>query len=543
MEDTETHALDLPADGKPFVPSRFQWEQLQGFLRNNEHPASSSSASQIEALSIQDLSDAAKNEPAEVSVEHYLAGYKSLHAPIRKLPAECLQNIFFFISERIDLGEPGPQSVENIPCLCVTHVCAHWRKSAHGYPTLWTNLVVIFTDSEPKLRRTTSTSLHVQLLAHFLELSRNRPLSIMWMERDDLSPDSLEARRDMMHQLAQHSNRWRQVGIAIFQDVEETTKSLLDKKFPSLENLVLTTNIPHFHLPGFSNAPKLETAVIAGLNLDTLELPWSQLCDLNISNYSPSEMIRVFPQLTNLSELVLANVLNEVGEDIDPRDWMSLTLKEWNILSDWSNEDFVGLNAILRQGSAPSLKDLVLACGARSEHQATTSFLPALSDFVERSASRLTSVRLVAVPVPLDELITFLRVLPHLTLLAFEPKRNEYDTRLFSALTWSDFVPDSDLEDQSHPLQNMLLPCLKGVHFSLPSIDKAGVDLLGRMMKSRWKSHPDRKRGRLTHAQLELGMPLVDFMDFYDMLTAERPRTLHLVVVPLEEEDEKDVEI
>ncbi|KAJ7595322.1 hypothetical protein C8J56DRAFT_1042426 [Mycena floridula] len=162
----------------------------------------------------------------------------ALSAPIRRIPAEILRNIFIFLDAKTILGGDKVQ-VGGFRVAAVSH---HWRTVAFSTQELW-NDIVIDADSSDQL---------LELLVYILDLSQQFPLKLLFREGTVAATGSLASA------LLQQSHRWT---TAKFID---NCASILDKaelSFPELQFLSIHVNSKHCPWPP---TPKLQTPKIHG---------------------------------------------------------------------------------------------------------------------------------------------------------------------------------------------------------------------------------------------------------------------------------------
>ena len=84
-------------------------------------------------------------EQKRTRLDGYLERYRSLAAPIWKIPDEVLGLIFGHLcDEHARLQKIGTEK-HSVPVLRLSAVCSHWRSVLCSTPSFWSNFVVSFT--------------------------------------------------------------------------------------------------------------------------------------------------------------------------------------------------------------------------------------------------------------------------------------------------------------------------------------------------------------------------------------------------------------
>ncbi|THU85946.1 hypothetical protein K435DRAFT_374959 [Dendrothele bispora CBS 962.96] len=97
--------------------------------------------------------------------------YRSLFAPIRRLPLEVLSRIFALVCVECKFSHKEI----DCPSTRLSHVCAGWRELARSIPILWSHININFSwESSIRCGPDTIRS----ILTTHLELSQNLPLSV-----------------------------------------------------------------------------------------------------------------------------------------------------------------------------------------------------------------------------------------------------------------------------------------------------------------------------------------------------------------------------
>ncbi|THU75679.1 hypothetical protein K435DRAFT_706647, partial [Dendrothele bispora CBS 962.96] len=198
--------------------------------------------------------------------------YRSLLAPIRKLPPEVLGHIFHLICT-----ENSATTEIDCPAVHLSHVCAGWRDLARTTPSLWSRISINLFDPEHDPFRLKS------MLTTCLALSYPSPIFL------DLTMDEVDVDEFVLQSVMRHCDRWAEVCLNI-------TASHFDKLSPIKGNLPLLhsltiNDLELFEdldspesLDCFSLAPRLRAVAIGNTDAttDISTLPWCQISDLKL---------------------------------------------------------------------------------------------------------------------------------------------------------------------------------------------------------------------------------------------------------------------
>ena len=250
---------------------------------------------QIDALTSQ--RDALQKEQ-DILDQQLLISCRSLLAPIRRLPAEILLEIFSLLSPTIidcsfveddvewgGTGEMEPIMSHSFPYIALEQVCSTWHQLVTNTPSLWSRIEFEIWDTDPELlskveERMEEVTSNVLYRGHF-------PLDIQvsyW-------PD---AEGDIVYCIWDNCSRFKRLHLKLHEHVSQYNMELFSVEFPSLETLVLENDGSYitwpFRLKGevpvdwFSDCSKLREVQIIGDRLGVFILPWSQLESLSVVN-------------------------------------------------------------------------------------------------------------------------------------------------------------------------------------------------------------------------------------------------------------------
>ncbi|KAJ7644614.1 hypothetical protein FB45DRAFT_298185 [Roridomyces roridus] len=192
-----------------------------------------------------------------------IATLKLVVAPVRKLPAELLVEIFQWTLISLDWGLPKQ-------ALAISHVCAHWRQLACTTPQFWT---------QPFRPDLTKAQSDVYLVTTKLIVERSAPLPIpVTLEKE--APGANHPLAELAFSLAR---RWRSLCCDHTQ-MDRLEKLPMDA-LRRLESVNITTNLACLvDINIFLGAHRLRTVTLDVVNVDCFHMPWSQLTEVTIGH-------------------------------------------------------------------------------------------------------------------------------------------------------------------------------------------------------------------------------------------------------------------
>ncbi|KAF5343342.1 hypothetical protein D9758_014181 [Tetrapyrgos nigripes] len=413
--------------------------------------------------------------------------YRSLLAPIRKVPPEVLGNIFTLccsveskIAERIDS-----------PPIRLSQVCAGWRELAMTTAPLWARLNI---DLNRDMDQMPSGDKMKSMLDTHLTLSKNSPLTLSvtipsrW--------DDLEQAQVVIDCIVPHSSRWQDVSLDISRELLmgpifaaiKGNLSQLQSLFlwpPSKCSISFPTTVATLDV--FTSAPMLRNIQIGSLTQTEPGIPWSQLSDMGLYWQNGTTM---------LHRIKLASAASTIGiywcHDVPLPDLQGPLVHNMRSLTLIQNKYGSSFRQLYDAFILPRLTTLHLS-GAESEI-AKVNFptaylhLPHLLSLIRRSQCSLTSLTLRNLHSPDDDILALLDEIP--TLLSLEihelPTEGDFDNkaitkRLLLEMTFNHRNPRAN--------RSLLLPCLKSLSFRVRPFDYASAFV--RMVQSRWIPNPD----------------------------------------------------
>ncbi|KAJ7630247.1 hypothetical protein FB45DRAFT_1003432 [Roridomyces roridus] len=218
-----------------------------------------------------------------------IAALKQIAAPIRKLPAELLVEIF-----RVVAARAGKRSIPNQtswalkPVLVLSQVCAHWRQ-------LWNYQVNLNLKKAP-------SDTYLATTKTFFERSAPLLVPMLWRGQTQEASPLVQVMLDL-------APRWDSL---VFEasDVSQLHKLSTDalKSLISLD-LKHRDEIPaHEPLKVFLGAHSLRTVRLLVPSMDEIRMPWSQLVDLTLCVWQDEPAEKILDILVQCTNLVAAQL-------------------------------------------------------------------------------------------------------------------------------------------------------------------------------------------------------------------------------------------
>ncbi|CAA7268980.1 unnamed protein product [Cyclocybe aegerita] len=314
----------------------------------------------------------------------FVEQHKAILSPVRCIPMEVLEQIFFWVADDLD---PIPLLPSAVPWM-LGHICRWWRACALGIPKLWINLPAIKIKSK---RRTDDYRTALQVGALWEQLKRSNPLPIRFILIISPSNDGLqELRHPLIDVLTDQAERWQDVEIwgefHSLTALEDVRGRLQGLKALTLD---LEPSLDCRKLDIFAEAPQLQHVECRGAFVGKILWPSNQLrsyedSTTNLTVTGAYEMLRKASSLKRLEIYDLANptvptstlssltVLQVRFTCIRPAEFLNnLTLPaledldlDWSECKDHDGTMFFALRAILSRSEVPScLKSLRLRAG------------------------------------------------------------------------------------------------------------------------------------------------------------------------------------
>ncbi|KIK50774.1 hypothetical protein GYMLUDRAFT_101222 [Collybiopsis luxurians FD-317 M1] len=266
--------------------------------------------------------------------QHSVNAQSIISAPIRKLPAELLDEIFAFYCFSQEGGytlswwDDAASVHLSCPPLKLSHVCSSWRKYLQSRPVFWSSLR--FSSRGFRLNPGT-----FEILIKYLEYSRDHPLDLYYVEEDDFWPSPKV--EEAVAILLDNSTRWRRATLSASEYSAEkwfvyaTTmlKSLSSSDTsrihlghcPALEYLEIPAHLPWSEgiidfLQTLSICPRLKTYYGSSFSWSGHDLDFSQITELSLTSFTGKSIGHLLRPLPALKSLALGSFIY-AEDDVD----------------------------------------------------------------------------------------------------------------------------------------------------------------------------------------------------------------------------------
>ncbi|TFK34181.1 hypothetical protein BDQ12DRAFT_715450 [Crucibulum laeve] len=283
-------------------------------------------------------------EKEKKRMKTYVVERQTIFAPIRRLPADVLGEIFRMVAIDImcDTKTPLPS---------ISYVSYFWRSVSIELSELWSNVTIVL---EPRLSRRN----YEGVLETCLSRSNGRPFSF------ELHADFWGVARDnifiaVVDLLLSHSRRWKNIFLKIPIQAHDQFLRARDA-VPLLESVSLYGERPS-PINWFENAPELRTLRLKYMPSPLIRCPWDQITTLHLDgSYTlVKSLYATLTQTSNLQELDIYVSAGRVQLPSDITHPVELQhLKKLSIRSNSAPVQNVG--SILSIISATSLDELVV---------------------------------------------------------------------------------------------------------------------------------------------------------------------------------------
>ncbi|KAF9077391.1 hypothetical protein BDP27DRAFT_1413804 [Rhodocollybia butyracea] len=239
--------------------------------------------------------------------------YKSLLAPIRRLPSEILHLIFTLFSCDPDMQNIMADSNHvSLPGYTLMAVCSRWRNIALSCPALWQKLrLTALLSDNTRENQDNLASLAAPLKWCLDHAGGTESLEISFRAVMGSNDDAPAPEPEFMRSLFAQSARWRYLNLSLdFTNLEmfPSFAALKNCAFPSLKSLqfcVKHEGLTKFDI--FRAAPQLTQLTLSTLPAveRNVMFPWGQIKTLELSFVDPDyelfEALAFCPSLETLS--------------------------------------------------------------------------------------------------------------------------------------------------------------------------------------------------------------------------------------------------
>ncbi|KAJ7455918.1 hypothetical protein B0H11DRAFT_2066279 [Mycena galericulata] len=281
-----------------------------------------------------------------------IAALRLITAPVRTLPVELLGRIFLLALDPASNLDGSAVLIKDVVLL--SQVCKHWRKAALATPQLWARRLPIFSETRSGEPLLTATKI-------FLERAAPLPVPISLGPGYDASAGANLA--PLLDTLFAVPHRW--LSVTLSTKLLATLAQIPAGTLTSLETLDLRSTpasgeaelLPNVNI--FLLAPRLRRVTLWHVkNTNMFPIPWSQLTNLALADYSPKVCLDVIVRCSTLVSATLH--MSGWPESVSLTDTDTVTLEhlknlEIHISNTSSDEHFT---PFLQRLNLPSLTAL-----------------------------------------------------------------------------------------------------------------------------------------------------------------------------------------
>ncbi|KAJ7250461.1 hypothetical protein B0H12DRAFT_1120499 [Mycena haematopus] len=320
---------------KPVLPSTIS----RNILDTNDPPIEYSSSPIREFISRGEVRRAflnAKIAPLKAELDKLLEERDSLDVEIRKhegavsalrrMPTEILSLIFTFAVPPYAVPNTGKfvssyyfMNMEEGPWV-LSAVCSRWRTISLSQASLWTHILLDFTDDPPD---SPSVKGIVPMVEAYLKRSQEQPLDIIFSPFYETH--CTETEQIVLDLLAAHSDRWEKATLSGSPELYLALRPLVRDNLPILRILHVNVDSDDDELEIselFDSCPALQEAFVnsgryGGNRAVTVDLPLEQLLRYSASNHWINHL-RVLRCASNLVDCVLRLTGDQLVPEGDP---------------------------------------------------------------------------------------------------------------------------------------------------------------------------------------------------------------------------------
>ncbi|KAJ7062275.1 hypothetical protein C8F01DRAFT_1024457 [Mycena amicta] len=228
--------------------------------------------------------------------QEHVGALRYVLAPIRRLPAEMLTEIF----SRVDTGDDDESPIKL--AIRLSAVCGYWRQLVLHTPRLWTTVVI-------KLQLVKLSVEYRNMVKELLERSSPHPIDISFYSAGRKRPEQLFF-APVMDAVLSVAHRWG--GLYLDFDILPALQTIASLPLPHLTSMELNLGYGYVQQPSqspsfFLDAARLTRVSLCMSDFSLLPMPWSQLTDLSLSNHTTQgrEFLDIIPQCSSLVHLQL----------------------------------------------------------------------------------------------------------------------------------------------------------------------------------------------------------------------------------------------
>ncbi|KAF9462347.1 hypothetical protein BDZ94DRAFT_1261656 [Collybia nuda] len=240
--------------------------------------------------------------------------HRNLIAPLRRVPDELLQEIFFHC---LPVDHNPVMSCHEAPLL-LGRVCSHWRSTILSAPRLWSSIHIVVPNYIPALPEDWSSPEtrnqsrdFCEAVEAWLSRSGDLPLSISLLQvpYSNSSPGFVE---QLISTVIRFSFRWRNVSLIVPFAIDSQLFSVSHEALPLLETFFSDTKFGPTPLPDFTpldifRAPHIRAISSHCLKMIPEDVDWSRLTFLSLESsghvdgiLTPSKALGILRKTPNL---------------------------------------------------------------------------------------------------------------------------------------------------------------------------------------------------------------------------------------------------
>lgn len=418
---------------------------------------------------LQEMIVTLKNEQRSLNRQLGLA--KHLMAPIQKLPAEVLRQIFIAHGS-INTIRPDKSATCDIPGFKVASICSHWRSIAIETTALWNNITV-------QIRKDTKYDSCLPLTERLLELSQDSLLNIYISVR--LTTKTVTSTIPMFALLCAHANRWQCLEGSY--DAPRPIADALASMRGRLDNLHTFRLLGAFEECSrwMEGATKLHTLSVFHLDDRSTTIPWSQIVDLRAKEACVPRLAGSLQKLTNLSSLSVDYLRRPEADDEKVISHSNLKALEIFLAI---NEDEEEMQSLFESLTLPQLRSLCIEVENQylTSQNSLTWMSTELPSLISRSSALITYLSLKNVWMGTSDLISLLRIMPVLTSLFL--LESDYEGPNMSPMINDQLLSRMYILHQD---QQPILTRLTFLYLKVSPRASFSIPMFVEMIHSRWK--------------------------------------------------------
>lgn len=413
----------------------------------------------------------------------FMNAISSLSAPIRRMPAELLSQIFHYCTQSQAWSNNTARPVGLAP-LNLGLVCRSWRDIAISAKDLWSDITLDLTGSIQ-----CGPDVTEDILTMFLERSEPLPLCIHLDVGYEVVWDLPISYAGPLRVLAESSERWRMAQLYVSDNMCSPGGSLagIEGKLPILEELDIRYNDGSMLYDNtiFLDCPKLHNVALADGVLPAI--PWEQISSYRSTgpDFSAMMALRWLDVCPPLRDLIVDGYSMRAAKYIPASYAVSSNLQI--LVINTTIYEAVGISTFLDLLTLPSLKSFSMKCTvplSDSEYESEPVSWPhgAVVRLLCRSTSTLGSLTLDYTTITAENLLEILHLTPALSNLHIRerPFPENLPTLTNTFLETVTYSPTAG-SDERPPL----LPGL--THIDLTVTSQSEPSLFLNLIESRWE--------------------------------------------------------